>query len=451
MTLSMGLKVTHDLRQGMSQQMQLTVRFLGLSPDELHREMREEAEGNPLLRVPDRAGGEALRRIRRLERGGAPYGLTRDGDAWERSLSGEETLAEHLLVQVMESDLHGAERRFAALVIGNLDERGWLDLSAPASRDDGAPGPPLTLADLAEEAGLDPEDAEAVLAVIQRFDPVGVGARDLAECLLVQGEAAGFGDLELTMIREHLARLERGQHAAVARAMGVDVDTVREAAADIAALDPRPARAFGADVAPARSAPEVAVRLVDGAYAVVDLSVNPYGVADAGGAADGAARRFLRRCQREAERLITAVERRRAMVLLVAAQVLRRQRAFFDEGPRALAPLRMREVAEALDVHESTVSRAVSGRTIETPRGVYELRYFFRAGVAGPDGGPVANEAAREALRALVAGEDPGAPLSDDALARALADREGIAVARRTVAKYREQLRIPSAARRRRG
>lgn len=447
---SMAIGLVPGLRAELtlSPQMQLAVKVLAFAREDLHAFMREAAVGNPLLRVPEAPPTAAAmrRRIRRMERGSGVRHAGDEEPAWERSLARADTLSEHLLGQLATSGLVGAELRFATLVIGNLDVRGWLDLSMEAAPD-GVARPDLTLADLAAEAGLDPEDAEEVLAVVQRLDPVGVGARDLAECLRVQGEERGFGELELTVIREHLARVERGQHDAIARAMGVDVGAVREAIDDILTLEPRPARAFGGDAsAPSVRDPEVAIRKVDGEYAVIDLVVNPYGVGEAPAeyAADRTAKRFLSRCRREADMLITALERRTNMVLLVAREVLRHQRAFFDHGPRALRPLTMQQVADALDVHESTVSRAVADKSVDTPRGVYDLRYFFRAGVASERGDAVSNEAAREALRAIVASEDARHPLSDAELARQLAARDGVRVARRTVTKYREMLGIAS-------
>lgn len=435
--LNMTPQLTQTTTLTLSQQAQLAIKLLGLSQEALDATLQAAATANPLLRVPER-DAEHARRIRRLERG-APRRLVADDTREEFAVARTATLTEHLLAQLGESDLFGAERRFALLVFGNLDARGWLDLSDDAST---SVLPALTVTDLAVEAGLDPDDAEEVLAILQRFDPVGVATRTLEECLRVQAEAHGFGDLEITIIRHHLDRVQRRQYHAVARCLGVDDDTVREAVEDIATLDPRPARAFGASEAPALSAPEVAVRMVDGDYAVIDLSTNPYGLVEPPSAVDDReTRRFYARCRREATMLITAVERRRSMVLRVATEVLRRQRAFFHDGPRALRPLAMHDVAETLGVHESTVSRAVADKSMETPRGILPLRYFFRTGV-DTGGELVANEAARHALRAIIAAEDARAPLSDVALAEALAAREGIRIARRTVAKYREQLGI---------
>jgi RNA polymerase sigma-54 factor len=188
----------------------------------------------------------------------------------------------------------------------------------------------------------------------------------------------------------------------------------------------------------------VAVRVVGGEYVLVDLTVVPCGRLEAPlqYAEDVSARRFLRRCEAEATMLITAIERRNRMVLLVAGEVVRRQRDFFERGPRALRPHTMHEVAQALGVHESTVSRAVADKVIDTPRGLYDLRYFFRAAVPSARGEAVSNEAAREALTRLIAAEDPQRPWSDADLAAQLSAREGVTIARRTVSKYREQLGI---------
>ena len=450
--MHLGLSITQGQVQCLSLHTQLLVKLLPLSREALHAHLQEAAAGNPLLRVDDVGAPPSSpgARIRRLERGAGPRGVDLDDAAWQRASVRAETLSEHLLAQLGTSGLVGAELRFAALVIGNLDERGWLDLAMPPSPDGNA-RPDLTLDDLAREAGLDPYDAEAVLDEVMRLDPVGVGARTLTECLLVQADELSFGDLERAVIRDHLPQVERGRLDAVARALGVDVDAVREAVAEIRALDPRPARAFARHPAE-RSvrSPEVAVRAEGGEYVVVDLAVIPCGLLDAPiqYAADASARRFLRRCKAEATMLITAVERRNRMVLLVTREVVRRQRDFFARGPRALKPHTMHEVAEALGVHESTVSRAVADKVIDTPRGLYDLRYFFRAAVPSASGEAVSNEAARDALARLIAAEDPRRPWSDADLAAELSRREGVRIARRTVAKYRELLGIAPSQRR---
>jgi RNA polymerase sigma-54 factor len=442
-----GLTLSTKQEQRLSLQTLLLARLLPLSREALHAHLQEAAEGNPLLRVDDPVtppGSARDARVRRLERGAGPRTVDLDDAAWQRASVRAESLSEHLLAQLGTSGLIGAELRFAALVIGNLDERGWLDLTMPPSPE-GVARPDLTLDDLAREAGLDPEDAEAVLDEVMRLDPVGVGARTLTECLLAQADERGFGDLERAVIRDHLPQVERGRLDAVARALGVDVDTVRGAVEEIAALDPRPARAFAQDPAErSLRTPEVAVRVVGGEYVLVDLTVVPCGRLEAPlqYAEDVSARRFLRRCEAEATMLITAIERRNRMVLLVAGEVVRRQRDFFERGPRALRPHTMHEVAQALGVHESTVSRAVADKVIDTPRGLYDLRYFFRAAVPSARGEAVSNEAAREALTRLIAAEDPQRPWSDADLAAQLSAREGVTIARRTVSKYREQLGI---------
>lgn len=344
-----------------------------------------------------------------------------------------ETLAEHLLAQLRLSRAGDDERRVGALIIGNLDEEGYL-------RD-------VRLDELAEEAGVAPDVAERALARIQRFDPVGVAARDLPECLLIQAEQQGCDDAVVrAIITSHLPSLRNRRLDVVAAALRVGLDEVRDAVEVIAGLDPRPGRAVVAEPPQFVTPDVVVVRSGDRFFVQVNgdglprLRISQRYLDILRGR--GEAARFVTRKLEAARFFIDAVERRRRTMVLVVESIIERQRAFFESGdPRALRPLRLRDVAEDIAMSESTASRATSNKYVQTAFGVLPLRQFFGAGYAADDGEEASARSVKLRLRDLIAAEDPGRPLSDEALARVL-KRQGIRIARRTIAKYREQLRI---------
>ena len=377
------------------------------------------------------------------------------------SIPATESLQAHLSAQLDECALPPDDRALAEQIVGSVDGAGRL----------GVP-----LAEIAQSSFRSLADAERLLRLVQGFSPTGVAARDLRECLLLQlradPAAEGSTALRLASDPEAFALLETRDFARIAARLGVPEAAVRDAVARLAALDPAPGRAFSQ----ARTdwvRPEIVVRETeDGAFeAFLDEDVLPrvrlsetwlrrYERArkalagrsgDRSAAARGAreARDWLRDRIREGEELLDGLSQRKATVLAVARRVVARQQACFREGPAALAPLTMGQVAADLGIDESTVSRAVSGKWVRSPLGVSELRSFFRAGIQTASGETIAADRVRARLAELVAAEDPAAPLSDAALAARLA-AEGLPIARRTVVKYRGLLDIPSAAERRR-
>lgn len=372
----------------------------------------------------------------------------------EQSLTRPSNLREHLMFQLQMSDFVENERRFAELVIGNLDERGYLDLKGTELAD-GTVEADLTLDDLAREAELDPEDAPYVLAMIQRFDPVGVGARDLRECLRVQAEVLGFDEVELAIINDHLHNVERRNLPAIAKALKVSLDEVKEAVAEIQKLDSVPARNFSeVDDKSIAITPDVYVVKDGDQFIVTDndkglqrLYVNENLASRM--LKDPKAKDFISEKLRNAQWLIRAIEQRRRTIIKVTECIVEKQREFFEKGVGYLKPMILRDVAEAVDMHESTISRVTSNKYVHTPQGLYELKYFFNSSIHRVgDEEDIASESVKQAIKKLISVEDKSNPLSDQAIVKMLEDQEGIKIARRTVAKYREMLGILASSKR---
>lgn len=365
------------------------------------------------------------------------------------SITRPPSLEEHLLRQLDALDLSPSDRALAFEVIGSLDERGYLR---------------TPLADIAQGLGVGMDDALRALETVQAMDPPGIAARSLAECLLLQLRAEGLGDtLAAEILETRPDLIERRDPALLARTFHCTEADVRIALDDLRGLRPNPAIDF--DVLPAQYVTtEATVVLRGGRYVVLELAapdeapddVTPRirvadsyrDMAEAPGISK-TARDFLRRRIESAEQLGELVAQRRLTTLRVAEAIVDRQQDYFRQGIGALHPMTMGDVAAAIGVDETTVSRAVKGRWMKTPRGTEEFRKFFTTGLRTEGGEAVSNSTVKERIRQLVAAEDPANPLSDGALCEAL-KAGGVVIARRTVAKYREALRIAPAAERRR-
>jgi RNA polymerase sigma-54 factor len=276
-----------------------------------------------------------------------------------------------------------------------------------------------------------------------------VGARDLSECLRLQLARRGEGQSVAARVADgQLELLGRKKFAEIASALRVSQDEVREAGALIASLNPKPGRAFAGEVAQVL-APDVIIERVGEEFAVslVRDSVPQLRISRTyrdllGEAAGGAeVRSYLRDKIRGGKFLIKSIQQRQQTILAIAREIAARQRAFLEEGVSALAPMTMAQVAEAVGVHETTVSRAIAGKTVATPQGVFEMKFFFTGGYRAADGAAVSSTSVKDVIAALIRGEDPLKPLSDQQIVQKLA-ADGLAVARRTVAKYREALGI---------
>ena len=378
--------------------------------------------------------------------GPVPGGSARgheDLPGFESTLTKTEDLVDHLEWQIRMSDMVADERSFAALVVGNLDEKGYLTIDGLT--------PAEVVPKLAGEAEIDPEDAEEVLKMIQRFDPIGVAARDLGECLRVQAEHLGMDPLVLRVINEHLADLERRNYGGIAKALGVDLEEVYDVAQAIADLEPRPARNFVSSE-PQYIEPDVWVHKVGDKYFVVAnddgmprLKISNFYRAAMKG--DAAAKEYIQGKLRSAQWLIRSIDQRRKTIERVTECIVSRQRDFFEKGIEHLKPMILRDVAEEIGMHESTISRVTSNKYVATARGVFELKYFFNSAIRRESEDDIASESVKQAIKRIVEEEDPHRPHSDQRIVELLA-QEKIMIARRTVAKYREMLGILSSSKR---
>lgn len=345
------------------------------------------------------------------------------------------TLQEHLTEQVRESGLGEQAQRDAIVVIGNLTDHGYLDIS---------------LEDLVPRVQIPLARLEDALATIQSFDPPGVGAADLRECLLLQLDFLGLGaGLEAEIVDEHLDELARNHFPQLAKKLHLPLETVIEAVEHIRALDPSPGSRFQnngnpyvqPDVAIQRGDHGTWVATLTGSY-LPRLRINDeYKDLLSGSADDRKTRNYLRNQIRDGRAVIRALDQRQETILAIAREIVDRQQPFLKKGSRHLKPMTMNDIAEVIGVHPTTVSRAVAGKYIDTPHGLMEMRKFFATGYQTSDGKDVSNEGVREALQTLISNENSTKPLSDSKL-ESLLTEQGIKVARRTVAKYREQLGI---------
>lgn len=371
----------------------------------------------------------------------------------EQSLTKPGNLQDHLLWQLQMSDFTDTERDFAEAVIGNLDERGYLDLSG-VQHPDGLCTPNHTIDDLANESGLHPDDVPLVLEMIQNFDPIGVASRDLRECLLIQAKAFGCDEVELEIITKFLHHLEKHNYQAIAREMHIPVEDVYEAAKEIQKLESRPARDFSdQDDRSIGITPDVYVIKDGEKWVVVDndrgvqrLFINENLTKRL--LQDPAAKDFVGEKLRNAQWLIRAIEQRRKTIIRVAECIVTMQKDFFERGVAFLKPMILRDVARELDMHESTISRVTTNKYMHTPQGLFELKYFFNSSIRRVGEEDIASESVKQAIKKLIDDEDKLEPLSDQVIVELLEKREGIRIARRTVAKYREMLGILASSKR---
>lgn len=350
------------------------------------------------------------------------------------SLVKEETLQQHLLEQVQSSELDAPGRKLAELIIGNIDERGFLQASPE---------------DIAQNTGMEAEEIHAVLQVVQTFHPVGVGARDLRECLLIQLKRVGKeGSLEWRIVDRHLEDLGKRRFPEIARRLGTTVDQVQRAANFIATLDPKPGQIFTSD--PNNYVlPDVSVENIGGDWQIslngdqiphlrISNTYKDLMAKDGNGAE---VKDYIREKIRSGKFLIKSIHQRQQTISNIAHEIVARQRDFLEAGPSALRPMTMVQIADAVGVHETTVSRAISGKYMATPHGVFEIKYFFTPGYQTASGEAMSNTSVKGAIAELVSGEDAKNPLSDKEIVEILSKR-GIPIARRTVAKYRNELNI---------
>jgi RNA polymerase sigma-54 factor len=365
-----------------------------------------------------------------------------DRPSIESTLTRRETLPEHLLWQLQLASFPVEEEVVARFIIGNLDDRGYLRSSTE---------------ELARQSGVREEVVESALEKVQEFDPAGVAARDLRECLWLQVRALEIDDpLVLRIIDEQLDALIRRDFRSVARALGVSIEAVAAASGVIGRLEPRPGRAFGGDD-PIYIVPDIYVyqvgddfhvmlnddglpRLkINGLYREVLSKENPI---------PKDTKDYVHDKVRSAMWLIKSIHQRQRTIYKVMQSIIKHQREFFEKGINYLKPLNLRDVADDIEMHESTVSRVTTNKYTYTPQGIFELKYFFNSSINRLRGDAVASESVKERIRRLITNEDPRRPLSDQRIAEML-KVANIDIARRTVTKYRESMNMLSSTKRR--
>ena|SRR5487761_13866 len=362
--------------------------------------------------------------------------------SFENFVSKPVSLADHLQWQVNLSPCSEAVRNAAYSIIGNLNEDGYLTAS---------------LEEIAQAEEHTPAALEEALALVQQLDPVGIAARDLRECLLIQLRMVEAEDgLAARILSDHLSDLESKQYRKIAGALHCSVDDVEACLAVIRKLDPRPGQRYNS-ILPRLIEPEVAFVKVDDHYRVI---MNEEGLPHlrlsrhyrrliGDGNATGDVRRYVKERFNSAMQLLKNIEQRKQTIIRVCEAIIRRQTEFLDRGLDYLRPMMIKEVAEEVGVHPSTVSRAVANKYVNTPQGVFELRYFFSESVQGPSGAGMSLINLKRTVQKMIEGEAASHPLTDEQITLRLRDM-GVDVTRRTVAKYREDMRIPSTHQRRR-
>ena len=455
-----GLSQTQSLsqQQVLAPQLQQSLQILQVPMLELRNLVQQELQTNPTLEdesseptIEDKQAEreefqEEFERLAKLDEEWRDYMAQsssysgRSSEDEERrqfffdSLVKEETLQQHLFEQVRSSDLSAEDRVTAELLIGNIADRGFLQTQPE---------------EIAQNTGMEMAEIERVLQIVQTFHPVGVGSRDLRECLLVQLRRMGKeGSLEWRIVERFLEDLGKRRFPEIARRLGTTVEQVQRAANFIGTLDPKPGQIFTSD--PNNYVlPDVTVERIGGDWQIslngdqiphLRIS-NTYKDLMAQESNGAEVKDYIRDKIRSGKFLIKSIHQRQQTISNISHEIVGRQKDFLEAGPSALRPLTMVQIADAVGVHETTVSRAISGKYIATPHGVFEMKYFFTPGYQTAAGESMSNTSVKGAIAELVKGEDTKNPLSDKEIVEILSKR-GIPIARRTVAKYRNELNI---------
>src|SRR6266849_414416 len=449
MAMEARLSLRQSQRVVMTPLLQQAIQLLQLSTLELQDVVQKELLENPLLEeVTTDTPPTTERQTDEL-----PFDfnavMSADDDHEERSLVSQEdredlpfenvvrthvSLADHLEEQLRYASEDAAVRRIGGQIIGNLDEDGYLRAE---------------LEEIAQRCGATAEEVARVLALVQGFDPPGVAARSIQECLLLQLKRDPLPDpVSVEIIEVHFDDLSRRRYADIARAMKLPLDRVMESVEEIMGLEPKPGRRFGGNDS-RYIVPDVFVYKLGNDYTIVlnedgipRLRVNSLyrSLLRRAGSGDEA-KQYVEQKLRSALWLIKSVDQRQRTLRKVTQSIVKFQRDFLDRGLPHLRPLSLRDVGEDIGMHESTISRVTTNKYVETPQGLFELKFFFHSGIASGDGEMVSSVSVKKMIQDLLAAEDPAKPQSDQEVAQALQKR-GLTIARRTVAKYREELGI---------
>ncbi len=453
----------------MTPQLQMAIKLLQLSRLELLTAIRQELEENPTLEeeVQDLDVEEPL--VERPEKVSAEPSETkeitveekirddidwsnyideynssgrihfeterRDTPNFESFVARKESLREHLLWQLLMTSPETEEKKIGNFIVGNLNKDGYLD---------------ATIEDLAMMSGAEPENIEQVLSLFQTFDPIGVCARDLSECLLIQ---ARYFDIDNTIateiIKHHLKHLENKNYKAIAKSLKTSMEDIIAAVKVIQSLEPKPGRQFTEEEAQYIN-PDVFIYKLDDEFVIMvnddgmpKLRVNNFyksAIKDDGNFSKDA-KDYIQEKMRSATWLIRSIHQRQKTIYKVMESILKFQRNFFKKGIAHLKPMVLRDIAEDIGMHESTISRVTTNKYVHTPRGIFELKYFFNSSIQRINGEAIASASVQDKMRLIIENEDPKKPHSDDKISKILKEAN-INIARRTVAKYREMMKV---------
>ena len=465
--LRQQLKLTQQLI--MTPQLQMAIKLLQLSRLELLNTIRKELEENPTLEEeihevtaeesldgqPDKASSDSSSTeevtiqekirddidwnnyINEYSSSGKTHfeAERKDSPDFESFIAHKESLRDHLLWQLLMTSPSQEEERIGSLIVGNLNEDGYLDAS---------------IENLATMSGSDPDKIEQVLALMQTFDPTGVCGRDLRECLLIQARYFNLDDsIVIKIIENHLNHLENKNYKAIAKSLKISIEEIITAVKIIKSLEPRPGREFTEEEAQYIN-PDVFVHKLEDEFVILvnddgmpRLHVNNFykNAFKEGGTFSDDAKEYIQDKMRSATWLIRSIHQRQKTIYKVMESILKFQRSFFDKGIAYLKPMVLRDVAEDIGMHESTISRVTTNKYVHTPRGIFELKYFFNSSIQRVQGEAIASASVQEKIRQIIESEDPKKPYSDDKISKLLKE-SNISIARRTVAKYREMMRV---------
>lgn len=463
MRLDYELKIEQSQKLIITPELKLAINILQYSAMELQDFIQEELLSNPVLEIgySDMDGEEEPSEklpeddfpweeyFRDMDLDMAGYMPNPAGRDWsefptvDNYAGSPSTMMEELLGQLRLIDLSPRQYGIAAYLIGNLEPDGYL-------RSD--------LDELADALGVPVEEMEMGLRIVQELEPPGIASRNLRECLLLQLQALDNPPpLAVKIVEQYLSSTADGRYRQIAARLGCDITEVQDAVDFIRTLNPKPGSSFGGAPDTRYIVPDIIVEKVDGKYVIVmndqlapQLTISPfYQRLIHSGIADENLSNFIKSKLEKAAWLLRSIEQRRLTLYRVAQKIVEIQQPFLEHGIKQLKPLTLKDVARAVDLHESTVSRATANKYIQTPRGLFPLKFFFSSGLTGVGGEDYSSHSIKSYLRELIEQEDPQNPFSDQQLTELL-EEKGIFISRRTIAKYREEMSIPASYRRRR-
>jgi RNA polymerase sigma-54 factor len=463
MQLKTSLKLSQQLR--MTPQLQQAIKLLQLSRLELETAVRKELEENPVLEEvqdvaedasrleareanPDEASSQQDQSDPRQDEFewenyvDQKYKPPQSGPGgtdeimnYENMISSETTLHDHLLWQMNLGGFSEEEENYLAVLISYVDDDGYIK---------------TPLSEISQEESVDEKELEEMLPFLQEFDPPGVGARDLKECLIIQAKHLEEDTNDLVhLVNNHLKDLEKKNYNGIAKAMEASMEDIVEMCKIIYSMDPKPGRSFmpqdtqfvTPDVYVYKVGDEYMVSLNEDGLPRLRISNLYKNILKGEKSSGGKAQEYIQDKLRSAVWLIKSIHQRQRTIYKVTESIVKHQQDFFEKGPEHIKPMILRDIANDIGMHESTVSRVTTSKYVHTPRGIFELKYFFNSGISMTDGDSLASESVKLKIKDLVGKENPKNPLSDQKIVELL-KKDGIKIARRTVAKYRDMLKI---------